>query len=240
MHFRIQLIAVADDGTEHRHEIADLIRTEAVIETTGLTLAESKHVLHALQRSIVYQQVTASLGQQRSCPHCGKQRHLKEHGIAPFRTLFGVVSVPNPRWQHCDCQPHPEKTFRPLATLLSERTSPELRYLETQWAALVSYGLTARLLHEVLPIDQKHGAVTVRNHTLQAARRSEQRLGAEQAMFLEGSQDERDRLPMPDGPCRRRIASAPPRRSFVRHLNSLLPPMNAPAPHAPASATMAL
>jgi hypothetical protein len=34
MPFRIQLIAVADDGTEHHHEIAALIRTEATIETT--------------------------------------------------------------------------------------------------------------------------------------------------------------------------------------------------------------
>lgn len=200
MHFRIHLIAVADDGTEHREEIADLIRAEAAIETTGLTLAESKQVLHALQRTILDQQVAGYLAAQRACPHCGKRRHLKETGTAPFRTLFGLVSVPNPRWQHCDCRPHAERTFRPLAMLLPERTSPELRYLETKWAALVSYELTAQLLHEVLPIDEKHGAVTVRNHTLAVARRSEQRLGAEQAMFLEGSPAERDRLPIPDGP----------------------------------------
>ncbi len=200
MHFRIHLIAVADDGTEHRQEIAELIRTEAVIETTGLTLAESKQVLHALQRTIVDEQVTGYLDAQRPCPHCGKQRHLKEHGTAPFRTLFGVVPVPNPRWQHCACQPHDVKTFRPLATILPERTTPELRYLETKWAALVSYGSTTNLLHDVLPIDRRHSAVTVRNHLLQAARRSEQAMGDEQVMFLEGSQAERDRLPIPDSP----------------------------------------
>ncbi len=200
MHFRIHLIAVADDGTEHREEIADIIRAEATIETTGLTLAESKKVLHSLQRAIVDAQVAGYLDQQRPCLQCGKHRRIKEHGIAPFRTLFGVVSVPNPRWQHCACQPHPERTFRPLAMLLPERTSPELLYLETKWAALASYGLTARLLHEVLPIDRTHSAITVRNHTLAVARRSEQRLGAEQTMFLAGSQAERDRLPIPDGP----------------------------------------
>jgi hypothetical protein len=200
MHFRIHLITVTDDGTEHREEIADLIRAEAAIETTGMTLAESKHLLHDLQRAIVDQQVVSYLDQQRACPHCGRHRRIKAHGTAPFRTLFGVVSVPNPRWQHCDCRSHTEQTFRPLATLLPERTSPELRYLETKWAALVSYGLTTKLLHGVLPIDRKHSAVTVRNHTLAVARRSEQRLGAEQAIFLEGSQAERDRLPIPDGP----------------------------------------
>jgi hypothetical protein len=200
MHFRIQLIAVADDGTEHRHEIADLIRAEATIETTGLTLAESKEVLHALQRSIVDMQVVAHLDAQRPCPHCGKQRPLKEHGIAPFRTLFGMVSVPDPRWQRCACQAQQEQTFRPLATLLPARTSPELLYLETKWAALISYGGATNLLHDVLPIDRTHSAVTVRNHLLQAARRTEQAMGDEQVMFLEGTQAERDRLPIPNGP----------------------------------------
>jgi hypothetical protein len=37
---------------------------------------------------------------------------------------------------------------------LAERTSPELAYLETKFAALVSYGLTIKLLEEVLPIGQ--------------------------------------------------------------------------------------
>ena len=52
----------------------------------------------------------------------------------------------------------------------------------------------------MLPIDRTHSAVTVRNHTLAVARRSEQRLGDEKVIFLEGSQAERDRLPIPDGP----------------------------------------
>ncbi len=200
MHFRIQLVAVGDDGTEHLHEIADLTRGETRIETTGLTLEESKQVLQTLQRAIIERQVTTYLAQRRACPHCGKQRQLKKSDTAPFRTLFGVVSVLNPRWHQCACQPHTTKTFRPLTALLPARTSPELLYLETKWAALASYGLTMKVLHDVLPIDRKHSAVTVRNHTLQTARRKEQMLGSEKAIFLEGCQAERDQLPIPDGP----------------------------------------
>ncbi|MBA3946898.1 MAG: ISKra4 family transposase, partial [Herpetosiphonaceae bacterium] len=200
MHFRIQLITVSDDGTEYRAEIADVVRAKPTLETVGLTLDESKHVLQQLQQTIVDQQVAAYLDQERACPHCGKQRHLKQTSTAPFRTLFGLVSVPNPRWQQCDCQPNPAKTFRPLAALLPERNSPELCYLETKWAALAAYGVTSKLLHEVLPIDRKHSTATVRNHTLTAARRKEQALGAEQPMFVDGCQAERDRLPIPDGP----------------------------------------
>ena len=200
MYFRLQVVVVSDDGTQQRKELADLVRSGATLETLGLTLDESKQLLQALQRMMVEQQVNAYLDEQRACPVCGKQRQIKQSGTAPFRTLFGLVSVPNPRWQQCDCQTHKHKTFRPLAALLGERSSPELRYLETKWASLTPYGVTTRLLHEVLPIDQKHSAATVRNHTLRAARRSEQALGEERAMFVEGCQAERNQLPIPDGP----------------------------------------
>jgi len=75
-----------------------------------------------------------------------------------------------------------------------------LLYLETKWASLASYGITSKLLHEVLPIDQKHSEATIRNHLLRAAQRQEQTLGAEKAMFLDDSQADRDDLSIPDGP----------------------------------------
>jgi len=56
MHFRIQLVVVADDGREHLQEIADVTRAEASMETLGLTLAESKGLLarlHAISNDIV-------------------------------------------------------------------------------------------------------------------------------------------------------------------------------------------
>jgi hypothetical protein len=169
MQFRIEVIVIADDGTECRQEVVTLTRTEVKLETIGLTLTESKQVLQQLQQTVIEQQVDAYLDEQRACPACGKRRPLKESDTAPFRTPFGRVEVRNPRWEQCACQPHPEKALRPLAALLPERTSPELRYLETKWASLAAYGLTTELLHEVLPIDQKYSANTVRNHTLRAA-----------------------------------------------------------------------
>jgi hypothetical protein len=200
MQFRIELVAVADDGTEQRQELITLTRNEAELETIGLTLAESKQLLQVLQQAVVEQQVDGYLDQQRGCPHCGKKRRLKQSEPAPFRTLFGLVEVSNPRWRQCNCQPYTTKTLRPLAALLHERTSPELLYLETKWASLAAYGLTTELLHEVLPIDQKHSAITVRNHTLRMARRKEQMLGDEHDIYIEGSPEELSRLPIPDGP----------------------------------------
>ena len=45
MKFRIEVVAVADDGAEQRQELVTLTRSEAKLETIGLTLAESKQLL---------------------------------------------------------------------------------------------------------------------------------------------------------------------------------------------------
>ncbi len=103
MHFHIHVIAVADDGTEQLHEIANVSRDEPTLGTLGLTLAESKQILQQLQQTIVDKQVAGYLDQQRACPDCGKPRQLKQSEPAPFRTLFGLIPVPNPRWRHCAC-----------------------------------------------------------------------------------------------------------------------------------------
>jgi hypothetical protein len=200
MHLQVQLILIDDDGSEQRQVVADLERTETTLDTLGLSLAESKALLEQVQAALIGQQVADYLAEHRPCPTCGRLRPLKQHTTAAFHTLFGIVRVPNPRWFACPCQPQQTKTVRPLAQLLPERTSPELLYLETKWAALAAYGLTTKLLHEVLPIDRKHSAVTVRNHLLRAAERAEEALGEEQPMFLDGCQAQRQQLPIPDGP----------------------------------------
>lgn len=86
---------VLDDGTEHRHELADIVRAEPALATKGLTLNESKQVLQHVQHTIINQQVAAYLEQQRVCPDCGKDRQLKRSATAPFPTLSDLVPVSN-------------------------------------------------------------------------------------------------------------------------------------------------
>ena len=81
------------------------------------------------------------------------------------RTLFGTLRLASPRWQHCGCRPQPTRTFSPLAAMLPERATPELVYLESKFAGLMSYGLTAKLLAEVLPLGRPLDASAVRHHT---------------------------------------------------------------------------
>ena len=101
---------------------------------------------------------------------------------------------------HCVCRPHETKTFSPLAELLPNHTLPELLFLETKWASLMSYGMTSKLLQDVLPIEEPVNTFTIRQHIADVAERSEQELGDEQFCFVEGCQRSWDELPSPDGP----------------------------------------
>src|SRR5688500_7861570 len=57
--------------------------------------------------------------------------------------------------------------FSPLAELFTGHTAPELLYLESRWASLISFGMTAALLKDVLPVADT--PETVRQHLLSAA-----------------------------------------------------------------------
>src|SRR5712692_8666521 len=114
--------------------------------------------------------------------------------------LFGTLHLRSPRWHQCPCQPQTTRTFSPLAAALPERTTPELLYLESKFAGLVSYGLSARLLTETLPIGRPLYASAVRLHTQATGERLESELGPEQSMFIDGCQRQWAELPRPDLP----------------------------------------
>ena len=95
------------------------------------------------------QQAVEYLRTQSRCPSCGTKRYHKGAHSVTLRTLFGKLQLKSPRFYHCQCQPSPTRTFSPLAVRLPERSTSELRYLETKWASLMSYGMAAKLLEEV-------------------------------------------------------------------------------------------
>jgi hypothetical protein len=153
MKFRIDGVCEDGSGAEQPQELMTLSRDELAMETLELTLADSKQLLHALQSHVVDQQVKKHLEQHRTRPQCGC--HFTGNGQGKNRqinTLFGLMSVSNPRWLRCDCDPDSGITFRPMASCLPDRSSPELQYLETKWASLIPYTKALDLLKEVLPV----------------------------------------------------------------------------------------
>ena len=168
-------VVIEQDGQNEpeRHEVAQLDCGELDAGTVGLQLAEAKQILASVQEVMVAEQVRACLDARGPCPDCGQARRHKDARTITLRTVFGRLRLESPRWHHCRCRPQPRKTFSPLAEILSERTTPELLYLETKFASLMSYGLSARLLGELLPLGRRLHATTIRRHTHKMAERLE-------------------------------------------------------------------
>ncbi len=195
-----------------QEEIISLERGDFQLETLGLSLTEAKEVLAKLQEGLVKQQVDQYLATQKSCPACGVAYFQKGQHQIVFRTLYGNLKLPSPRYYSCPCQLSPQaqtqlpelkpkkSSFSPLAAFLKERSAPELVYLETKWAALMSYGLTGRLLEDVLPLEGPVSKATLSQHVKEVAEKIEGELGEEQFSFIEGCPEEWQKLPQPDLP----------------------------------------
>ena len=143
MKLRVQVVIESDDEDgEHppaAHEVAQIDRDALSVDTLGLHLEEAKHLLQKVQAVLIDEQVRPCLAQQVACPSCGRARAHKDAHTIVARTLFGTLHLRSPRWHQCPCQPRPTRTFSPLAAALPERTTPELLYLESKFAELVSY-----------------------------------------------------------------------------------------------------
>jgi len=191
----------ADDDTPAVvHEVFALARGALASDTLGLHLDEAKDLLCAVQSAIVEEQVRGALAAQVACPDCGKARRHKDAREIVVRSLFGTLRLSSPRWWHCSCAIHQTRTFSPLAALIAERTTPELQYLEAKFAGLVSYGLSAKLLAEILPLGRPLHAIAVRLHAQAVAQRLEDELGDERWSFIDGCPATWKDLPRPDLP----------------------------------------
>jgi len=186
-----------DPATTTDYTIGTLERAELSLATLGLTLDDAKTILAGLQEVLVTEQVAAFVAQHGQCPHCNAPRPRKGQHDLVMRTLFGTLTLESPRLYTCACQETDQQSFSPLAERLPERTTPERRYLQAKWAALLSFDRTVAALEEVFPLQTNHS--TVVRHVHQAAERLDAALGPEQTMFAEGCQRAWEALPPPEG-----------------------------------------
>ena len=175
----IQVVFI-DDATDRRdvHEIIGIDRDRLCPARLGLSLAEAKEITAGIQQVLTDVQVAEWQADQRACPGCRNRRSLKGHHPIVFRTPFGKLRFASERVRVCPCTQSSTVSVSPLAELLSERVSPEMLYLETKFASLVSYGLTVRLMDEVLPLDRPIGAERVRRHLFRVAEAHEAELAS--------------------------------------------------------------
>jgi hypothetical protein len=193
-------IHIEGEASPYVQEVACVERDGHRLADIGLTLAESKNLLTAVQKVMVEHQIAEYLEGRRKCPHCDAARAPKGSHTMSLQTLFGNLVIDSPRWSHCPCQPHEEKTFSPLAELFTEHVSPERLYLEAKWSSLISFELAAELLKDTLPVAETTNACSVRNHLHRVAKRMEAALGDEQVSFVDGCPREWAALPRPAAP----------------------------------------
>lgn len=199
MNIEIKVAITAPDGTVHTEEIGTLTKGWETIGEIGLSISESKELLLRLQQEIVAAQCAAFCAKKSKCKSCGRGLRNKARGQVRYRTAFGDVAVPSPRFYHCQCHNSSAKTFSPLTELLPDHTAPELLWLETKWASLASFGITTDLLKDVLPINARLSPDTIRRNLARVATRMESELAEERYSFIETNAWQRAQLANPQG-----------------------------------------
>ena len=172
MNFKLQLVACHSEGDEPLLEdVFTWNRADLNLASVGLTLAESKELLHRLQQKMIGQQVATHLQAQQPSG-------LREKGSYPLqlKTLFGNVTVDSPRYYLPPTEAGPK------------------------WASLIPYQKTADLLHDVLPLSAKLSGTTVQQHLHAVVEAQEQQLPLEVAPFHGVCQRDHEALPCPPRP----------------------------------------
>ena len=201
MKFTIQLLIEDADRISLSIPLETIDRPCDVVEDVGLHLQEAKAVLGRLQEEVVRNQLARHLETHRACRVCERPRAVKGYHPLRFRTAFGDISLRSPRWRACGCEGKPaQATFSPLNAVLTTHTAPELDFLQSKWAANLSFAAVTDLLHDVLPVDVGLHADTVRQHVFATAERLEAELGPEQFAYDAGCQRDIEASPEPGPP----------------------------------------
>ena len=201
MRVSILLQITGDDGAiGPAEEVSAFEKAIERPEDLGLSIAEGKAMLAAVQARTVLAQSTTWSQRRRCCSACGKRRRSKGSYPLVFRTLYGDVELDSPRLHRCPCQgANGPATVSPLRDLISSHVAPERLYLEARWSSFVPYAAAAGLLADVLPIASGANRTTVREHALRVAERAEAELGDERPCFIDGCPAEWQALPIPEG-----------------------------------------
>ncbi|HEU5380418.1 MAG TPA: ISKra4 family transposase [Ktedonobacteraceae bacterium] len=202
MRIRVQMLIESDQEAVplRVEEVASFERGQLSPETLGLRLEEAKQMLAGVQQVMTESQVEAYVEQQRQCPHCQQPLAYKGHHRIGVRTLFGKLTLSSPRLYTCSCQSPQKRSWSPVAALFPERSTPELLCQEVRWSSLLSYGVTMKLLGDLLPMEHQLSTSTLSRHVHQVAERLESELGDEHPSFIEGCPDQWYKLPEPGAP----------------------------------------
>jgi hypothetical protein len=175
MKWRVVLELVGADGTAAVHEVSGgAAGAEYTPRLIGLTLAEGKHMLAAVQRHLVDTQTADHCRRRRRCQRCGLQRPLKDLRSRRLVSLFGTEETRALRFTTCRRAVTCRRTLSPVAEIMPDRCTPEYERVVAKMGALLPYRRARTLLAEFLPLGDLQTVETTRQRTLRVGARLEQ------------------------------------------------------------------
>jgi len=156
MKWRVLLELTEANGTvETRDLVAGHRQTSGISpEEIGLTLAEGKSVLVAMQAELVRAQADEYCHHRRICSHCGSRRAIKDWRARRLTTLFGVVQVEVPRFNPCRCGVASRQIVSPLAEIMPDRCTREYERILVKMGVFFNLGASWPWL--ALDVDRRH------------------------------------------------------------------------------------
>ena len=105
MTWMVRLVKIEADGENQSIDVATITRPDDLVEIAnlGLTLAEGKLLLAALQQQIVAAQARGHAVRRPNCRSCGAVCCVKDYRDHAVATLFGQVRVRLPRFRCAGC-----------------------------------------------------------------------------------------------------------------------------------------
>ena len=152
MKMKVQLVIEDESGDITSTDLLNIER--AADGLIGLSLAEAKAMNGTLQHALIDAQAREAIARGAVCSEC--QERFRRNGThnTHYRTAFGRIEITSPRFHTCRYQGRRRCSRSPLSAWLGSHVGPELEYLEGQFAALLPYGVSARIFNTVLPLDQ--------------------------------------------------------------------------------------
>jgi hypothetical protein len=178
MKWQILLELTGANGNMQTREIVAGDRPTGVIspESIGLSLAEGKSILAAVQTQMVQAQTDSYWDHRRKCAHCGSRRAIKDWRTRQLTTLFGVVKIEAPRFKACRCGNASRHVVSPMDEIMPDRCTPEYERILAKMGSLAAYGRATALMGELLPLGHAPAIETARRRTLQVGARLEQQI----------------------------------------------------------------
>src|SRR3954470_21472289 len=160
----VRLVEACGGGDDRGTDLIEIAKPADLrdIADLGLSLAEAKQVLAAIQREVVTVQARDHAVQRPTCRACGGACHVKDYRQHRIATLFSQVTVRLPRLHCIACGGIESSVDWPSHC----RSTPELDRLQAHLSALMTYRMAADVLEQMFPIDAGKDHETLRRHTL--------------------------------------------------------------------------